>query len=178
MPVAAVTGRADIMDLTGRAGGRTVKFSGGTYSGHPAAMIATLTMIDHLVENEAAIYGRLGEIATELRRVVVESFSNAGIHVRFTGDQIHDLPNNSLHMLVFPRKQDLPLDTPENVYNPEHCDMELSENILQRALLLENVYTVHGLGANSAAHTIADLEYLGGAISRVADLIKPAYQGP
>ena len=81
-------------------------------------------------------------------------------------------------MLVFPKKQDLPLDTPEDVYNPEHCDMELSEEILQLAMLLEDVYIVHGLGANSAAHTLADLEHLGRVISRVAEVIRPAYQGP
>ena len=47
MPVAAVAGRAELMKLAGRGGG--VKFSGGTYSGHPASMLASTTMMEHLV---------------------------------------------------------------------------------------------------------------------------------
>ena len=35
MPVAAVAGKADIMNLAGREGEHKVSFSGGTYSGHP-----------------------------------------------------------------------------------------------------------------------------------------------
>jgi len=178
MPVAAVAGRAEIMELTGRSRGRSVKFSGGTYSGHPAAMIAASTMIDHLVDNESTIYGRLGDIASDLRRVVVDAFATAGIHVRFAGDLINDLPHSSLHMLVFPLKRDLPLDTPEDVYNPEHCDMEMSEEVLQLAMLLEDVYIVHGLGATSAAHSLDDVEHLSQIISRVADRIRPVYRGP
>jgi glutamate-1-semialdehyde 2,1-aminomutase len=177
MPVAAVAGRQEIMELAGRSKGRAVKFSGGTHSGHPASMLAALAMINHLVADEARIYSHLEEIAGALRRVVVEAFASEGIHARFAGDTIQDLPHNSLHMLVFPLKPDLQLDTPEEACNPLLCDLELSDVVLPLAMLLENIFIIHGLGSTSAAHSLADLDYLGEAISRIARRIKPLYQG-
>ncbi|HET6446462.1 MAG TPA: aminotransferase class III-fold pyridoxal phosphate-dependent enzyme [candidate division Zixibacteria bacterium] len=176
MPVAAVAGREDIMEMAGRSRDNAVKFSGGTYSGHPASMLAASTMLNHLVQNESQLYSCMEHGAGELRRIVTEAFSEAGIHIRFAGDLIHDLPFNSLHMLVFPRRQDLRLETPEEIYNPKFCDLELSEDILPLVMLLEDVYIVHGLGSTTAAHTSDDLQYLREAIGRVASRIKPIYQ--
>ena len=63
MPVAAVAGRADVMKLAGRGGG--VKFSGGTYSCHPASMLASYTMMEHLVAQESAVYPRISRAGGE-----------------------------------------------------------------------------------------------------------------
>lgn len=177
MPVAAVAGRTDIMELTGRSTGPAVKFSGGTYSGHPASMIAAAITLDHLVQNEAAIYPHIAQVSRELRRVVVEAFFQKGIHARFTGDLVGDLPDNSLHMLVFPLQPELQLETPEEVYDPELCDLELGEEVLPLAMMLEDVFTVHGLGSTSAAHHAEDLFFLERAVTRVAERIKPVYRG-
>jgi hypothetical protein len=49
MPVAAVAGRAGILGQAGREGGRRVAFSGGTYSAHPAAMLAAKMHLQHIV---------------------------------------------------------------------------------------------------------------------------------
>jgi len=49
----------------------------------------------------------------------------------------------------------------------------LSDVVLQLALLLEDVYTVHGLGATTAAHTREDIGFLAGACRRAARRIKP-----
>jgi glutamate-1-semialdehyde 2,1-aminomutase len=51
MPVAAVAGRADIMSLAGRSG--DVRFSGGTYSCHPASLLAARTMMSWLSDHES-----------------------------------------------------------------------------------------------------------------------------
>lgn len=62
MPVAAVAGRREIMELCGRAGGSRVAFSGGTYSAHPAAMLAPRAMLTHLLAHEAEIYPAIGRL--------------------------------------------------------------------------------------------------------------------
>jgi glutamate-1-semialdehyde aminotransferase len=51
------------------------------------------------------------------------------------------------------------------------CDVELSESVLQLALLLEDVFVMHGLGAVSTAHTEEEIEKLGDACGRAAKRI-------
>ena len=63
--------------------------------------------------------------------------------------------------------------TPEEIYNPAVCDIILSNKVLQLALLLENVFTVLGLGSTTTAHTDEDIEFLTRAYCRVARRIKP-----
>jgi glutamate-1-semialdehyde 2,1-aminomutase len=173
MPVAAVAGRSYIMELSGRDGRGKVRFSGGTYSSHPASMLTARTFLSYLVENEGEIYPALASIGKETRRIVIDALAAEGIYARFAGDRSKVLPDSSLHMLLFPYEKGHPLETPEEVLNPAFCDVTLSERVLQLALLLENVYIVHGLGATTTAHAPADLKTLGDAYRRVARRIKP-----
>jgi glutamate-1-semialdehyde 2,1-aminomutase len=173
MPVAAVAGKAEIMDLAGREGGRKVKFSGGTFSGHPASLLAAKTLMNHLVDNEDVIYPELTEISRKTRGEVIQVFEQEGIMARFAGDQIQDIPGCSLHMLVFPYESGHALISPDEVKNPEICDVTLCENVVQLAMLLENVHVVHGLGSTSLAHTEEDIQTLCDAYRRVAKRIKP-----
>jgi glutamate-1-semialdehyde 2,1-aminomutase len=170
MPVAAVAGRADILSWAGKGG--KVKFEGGTYAAHPASMLAGKIFMRHLIEHEATIYPKLFAAGARLRETVIKTFAEENIYARFAGDRNRDLPGNSLHMLLFPFNEGGELNTPEEVRNPAVCDMLLSEKILQSGLLLENVFTVHGLGSNSAAHTDADLQLLGAACRRFARRVK------
>jgi glutamate-1-semialdehyde 2,1-aminomutase len=173
MPVAAVAGRDDIMSLAGLGQGAKVKFQGGTYAGHPASMLAAKSLLSYLVENEAEIYPKLARIGTKTRETVTRSFADEGINVRFAGDRCDVVPGNSLHMLLFPYEKGLELCKPDEVRNPSICDITLSEKVLQLTLLLEDVYTVHGIGCTTAAHTEEDIEFLGEACRRAAKRIKP-----
>jgi len=173
MPVAAVAGRADILDLAGRAGGSAVAFSGGTYCAHPASLLAAKTLVSHLIAHENDIYAQLDESGRALRRTVSQAFADEGIPVRFSGDRIHDLPVGSMHMLVIPRRSDLTLSTPDEVQNPRLCHTTLADAVVQLAFLLEDVHVVHGIGCNTTAHTSADLQRLGEASQRVARRIRP-----
>ena len=76
MPVSAVAGRADIMALAGREGGSRVKFSGGTYSGHPASMLAGKVLLTHLVAHEQEIYGTLSALGEEMRQTWRQPLAN------------------------------------------------------------------------------------------------------
>jgi len=173
MPVSAVAGRADILKMTSRDEGFRLKFSGGTYSAHAGSMLAANTYMRHLVENEAAVYTKLAERGAETRRQVKSAFAAEGINVRFGGDRNEDLPHASLHMLVFPFETGLTLNTPEEIFDPSFCDQDLSDKVIQLAMLLENIYVVHGLGSTTTAHSSEDLRLLGDGFEKVARRIRP-----
>lgn len=173
MPVAAVAGRADILNLAGAAGGNRVRFTGGTYSAHPASMVAAKAVMEYLVANEAAIYPRLADLGERARRAMEQAFAEEGILARCTGDPRGAFAGSSLGMLHFPCDEGLELTSPDDVYDPQKCDVALRDKVIQTALLLQNVHVVHGLGAVSTAHTEAEVEFLREACRRVARRIKP-----
>ncbi len=172
MPVSAVAGRADIMSLVGSAGGHRVKFSGGTYSAHPASMLAAKTFMSHLVANEEKIYSRLAELGEKARRTMEAAFTQEGIYARCTGYGNETLPGSSMFMLHFPYSEEAQLNRPEDVFDPSVCDVALNGAALQLALLLENVHMTHGHGGLATAHTEADIDFLGEACRRAARRFK------
>jgi glutamate-1-semialdehyde 2,1-aminomutase len=173
MPVSAVAGRADVMKLVGREGDQQVKFSGGTYSGHPASLLAAKTSMTYLVEHEQEVYPRLAELGEMTRQTIETAFSEEGIYARCTGYPNEAVRGSSLTMTHFPYEEGRPLKTPDDVYDPVLCDVTLRERVLKLALLLEDVHVIHGLGAVSMAHTEGDIARLGEACHRVARRIKP-----
>jgi glutamate-1-semialdehyde 2,1-aminomutase len=172
MPVAAVAGRSEIMTIAGREGGRRVRFDGGTYSAHPASMLAGKTMLNYLVDHEQEIYGRLAELGAQVRQHLEKIFADQGILARCTGYPNEAIKGSSLAMLHFPVKPDVEIDSPNVAADPACCLLEVREQVFKLALLLNDVYTVHGLGALSTAHTEADLEHLYRACERVAQRLK------
>ncbi len=172
MPVAAVTGRADIMGLVGRAAGGEVKFSGGTYSAHPSSLMAARTMMYHLIEHEGQIYPRLAELGQKTRQTIAAAFIEEGVHVHCLGDGGEALPGSSMFYLHFPYQKGAHLDRPEEWFDPSVCDSTLREKVLGLALLLEDVFVLHSHGALSTAHTEQDIAFLGEACRRVACRIK------
>jgi glutamate-1-semialdehyde 2,1-aminomutase len=172
MPVAAVAGRADVMTLAGREGGRRVRFDGGTYSAHPASMLAGKTMLNYLVEHEKAVYGRLADLGRQVRQRLEEIFQDEGVLARCTGYPNEVLKGSSLAVLHFPIRPDVEIDSPDVAANPACCSLMAREQVMKLALLLQDVYTVHGLGALSTAHTEDDLEHLYRACKKFARRIK------
>jgi hypothetical protein len=71
----------------------------------------------------------------------------------------------------FPHRDDVVLDTPESVFDPKLCDIELREKVLGLAMLVEDVHLLLAHGAISTAHTEADVTFLGDACRRVAERI-------
>jgi glutamate-1-semialdehyde 2,1-aminomutase len=171
MPVAAVAGRADVLALAGRGGG--VKFSGGTYSCHPASMLASRTMMGWLAEHESEVYPRINALGEKARRAVEGALRTEGLFARCTGDPNDAVRGSSMGAVHFPFEQSTACVTPEETRNPELCDVELSDTVLQLALLLEDVHVMHGLGSVSAAHTEQDIERLADAMGRAARRIRP-----
>lgn len=172
MPVSAVAGRAGIMNLAGSEGDHRVKFSGGTYSGHPASLLAAKTLITYLVDHEEEIYPRLAELGAKTRRTIEAAFAEEGIYARCTGYGNEAFPGSSVFMCHFPYQDDVQLNRPEDVFDPAVCDITLAKEVLQLALLLEDVYALHGHGAVSIAHTEADIDLLGEGCRKAARRLK------
>jgi len=173
MPVAAVAGRADIMNLVGRSAGSKVKFSGGTYSGHPASLLAAKTFMTYLVEHEDEIYPRLAELGEQTRQAMLSAFREEGVYAQCTGGGNDVISGSSMFMLHFPFKENMTLSKPSDWFDPMLCDVALSHKVLDLALLLENVFMLHSHGGVSTAHTEADIEFLAEACRRAARRIKP-----
>ena len=173
MPVAAVAGRAELLELAGRAGGSRVKFSGGTYSAHPGSLLAAKTLMTYLVAHETEIYPHLAEVGARTRLALTEAFVQEGIYVHCTGHGSGALPGSSMFMMHFPYREDAQLDRPEAWFDPAVCDVTLSHKVLDLALLLEDVFMLHSHGAVSTAHTGADIDLLREACRRAARRIKP-----
>lgn len=173
MPVAAVAGRADIMALVGRERSTPVMFSGGTYSGHPASMLAAKIMMNYLVAHKAEIYPRLADLGEKTRQAIQKAFADEGITVHCSGHDPEALPGSSMFMMHFPYDAAARLESPEDWANPTVCDLTLSRKVLELAFLLEGVFLLHCHGAVTMAHTEADIEVLAEACQRVARRIKP-----
>ncbi len=167
MPLAAVAGRADVMNLAGRVGARVVSFSGGTYSGHPASLLASKTMMQYLVAHQQEIYPRLSALGAKAREIMETAFISEGVYARCTGYPNAVLPGSSMFMVHFPHQEGTTLSGPDAVYDPAVCNVALNR-ALQLALLLEDVHVIHGHGALSTAHTEADLDILEQACRQVA----------
>jgi glutamate-1-semialdehyde 2,1-aminomutase len=150
-----------------------VKFSGGTFSAHPASLLAAKTTMTYLVEHEQEVYLRLAELGEKTRRTVEEAFAAEGIFARCTGYGNQALSGSSLAMTHFPHEEDRQLMTPDDVFDPDVCDVTLRERVLKLGLLVEDVHVHHGLGALSVAHTEDDIAFLGEACRRLARRIKP-----
>jgi len=172
MPVAAVAGRREIMKLVGREGGRKVKFSGGTYSGHPASLLAAKTVMEYLVGHEGEIYPRINALGEKARKIAIDAAREEGVYCTTPEYSNEVAKGSSLSLLAFPYEEGRDLRTPADVRDPAVCDVALGEEILQLALLTHDVFVVHGLGAVSTAHTDQDLERLHEPYGRVAQLIK------
>jgi len=173
MPVAAVAGQAAIMDLVGRQGGSKVKFSGGTYSAHPASLLAAKTLLAYLVEHEDEVYPQLAALGARARQAIETAFADEGIYACCTGHSAEVLPGSSLFMVHFPYHHDACLEGPQDWHDPGVCDIALRRLVVDLALLLEDLFVVHGHGAVSTAHTQADIDLLGEACRRAARRIKP-----
>jgi glutamate-1-semialdehyde 2,1-aminomutase len=174
MPVAAVAGRQEIMSLAGREGGRRVRFDGGTYSAHPASMLAGKTVLEYLIEHEAEVYGQLAELGDQVRQRLEAIFADHGILARCTGHPNEAVPGSSLAMLHFPVAPEIEITSPDIAADPACCMLEVREYALKLALLLHDVYAVHGLGALSTSHTEQDLEHL----YRACDAVAARLAGP
>jgi glutamate-1-semialdehyde 2,1-aminomutase len=177
MPVAAVAGRGDIMELCDpdSKAKPKVKFEGGTFSAHPASLIAGITMVTYLIENEEKVYPELARLGDKLRRGTKDIFREQGVHAETTGDGNEVVKGSSLSMLHFPKKEGVNLKYPDEFWNPDLCDVPLRLRILKIGMLNYGVNISDGLGAVGTAHTDDDLDYFFEGLRKFARGLKEKY---
>ncbi len=106
MPITALAGRADIMELCDpKAGARRVRFEGGTFSAHPATMQAGLTMIRYLAAHADEVYPKINRLGARIREEVPKIFAHHGIHAICTGHPNGVAPGSSMGMIQFPQRR-------------------------------------------------------------------------
>lgn len=127
----------------------------------------------HLVEHEAEIYPRLGELGARARQAMENAFVEEGVFACCTGHSDEVLPGSSLFMLHFPYKEDACLEGLQDWHNPTVCDIALRQHVLDLALLLEDVFVSRSHGAVSTAHSEADIDLLAEACRRATRRIRP-----
>jgi hypothetical protein len=126
------------------------------------------------VDHEEEIYPYLARLGAQVRARLKDIFQEHGIIARCTGHPNEAIPGSSLAVLHFPLCPDVQIDSPDVAADPACCMFQVRERLLKLALLLEDVYAVHGLGALSTAHTEENLAHLYAACDRVAQrLSKP-----
>jgi glutamate-1-semialdehyde 2,1-aminomutase len=157
MPVAAVAGRREVMELASRAQKR-VKFEGGTYSAHELSLVASRAMLSRLVEQEAAIYPRLGELGARLRAGIEALFAELSVPVWLSGWPNESTPGSSIVMFDLAAGRGGRPDSPDERIGPGRAHPFVDDELWRSLLLLEGVHARHGLGALSLAHGDAELE--------------------
>ena len=158
MPLSAVVGRADVLDLASEEAHPRVWFNGGTFSAHPLALLAGKTLLDYLIAHEGEIYPALAAKGDRLRRGIERVFGDRGILVRCTGEGNSCVPGSSLAGVQFPHREGFVPTCAEEITDPSLVDVSLRERALKLGLLLHGVNVVHGLGAISTRHSDEDLE--------------------
>jgi hypothetical protein len=127
----------------------------------------------YLVEHEAEVYPRLAVLGERARQTMLDTFRQEGIYAQCTGGGNEVIGGSSMFMLHFPYKEGAELRKPADWFDPSLCDVTLSRNVLDLALLLEDVSVRHSHGAVSAAHKGTDIHFLAQGCRRAARRIKP-----
>lgn len=176
MPVAAVAGREDVMNLchpqTEKE--RRVRFEGGTFSAHPASIQAGLVFLRYLIDNGEKIYSKIGKLGNKVRRQIKEIFKTYGFKVFCTGDGGTVTPHSSLVGVHFIKEKAEEITSPEEIWNPQVCDIEMREKIFKLAMLKEGINIFHGYGAISYAHTEDEIQESLDAVEKIAKKWKKA----
>jgi glutamate-1-semialdehyde 2,1-aminomutase len=168
MPVAAVAGRRDILALCTREQHR-VKFEGGTYSAHELSLLASATLLDHLIKEERTLYPALASAGKDLRDGIRAIAHEAGLAVSLLGTPEPVGASSSLLMLHVLRQPGADPTSPEEMANRAHPFLD--DDLLKSVLMLHGVSVRTGLGGLSTAHGTEDfartLDGFGAAFERL-----------
>ena len=170
MPVSAVAGREDIMALCSpeAKAEQRVKFDGGTFSAHPASLLAGKTFIRYLISHDSNIYPRIGKLGAKVRKGIEEIFAQHGFHVKCTGYGNSIAENSSFVGVQFLHDCIDRITIPEQIWDPEVCDVELREKVFKLAMLEEGFNIFHGYGAISSSHSESEIQASLDAVEKIA----------
>ncbi len=162
LPVGAVVGSQESMELANPVGpgreGQRVSIGGGTFSGNPISMAAGLAAVRYLAGNKEG-YERIGRMGERVRKELSAVFTDHGLAVACTGLE-------SMFQAHFLREEGASIRNARDVhFNTDH---RRRKEEFKLRLANEGVYTMHGGGALSMAHTEEDMKQTLEALEKVA----------
>jgi glutamate-1-semialdehyde 2,1-aminomutase len=170
MPVSAVAGKEDVLRLCSpdAPSESRVKFEGGTFSAHPASMLAGIVFLEHLCQHADEIYPRIGRLGRLVRGEIESIFRSQGFNVTCTGGS-NDLDIESSVIGVHFLKQGTGrITSPNQVWNAAACDFEMREKIFKLAMLNRGFHIFHGFGTISSAHSDRHIKASLNAVEQIA----------
>jgi len=161
--IGIIAGRADILELCdpsiSRRKGEAVLVGGGTFSATPMSMISGLALLGHLRDHAQEIYPALNEKGGRLREGIEEAFQRIGFQGRTIGIA-------SLCGIYLPKDAGVVIRNAGDMHTM--TDVGRMEHEFRIRLLNNGIYTVHGGGALSMAHSDEDIETIIHAVENVA----------
>ncbi len=170
MPLSAVAGRGKILSLCDpkTKSNRRVKFEGGTFSAHPAALLSGLTFLKYLIKEEKKIYPKINKMGEMVRKGIEEIFIRNGFNVKCTGKTKSTGINSSIVGVHFLREKMDHIVSPDDVWNEKVSNFEIREKIFRLAMINKGFNTFHGYGAISYAHTKEEIQASLDAVESIA----------
>lgn len=178
MPFACMVGRREIFAEASTKRFPRVWADSGTFTAHPASLLAARAMLQILVSAGDEIFPRVINRMDRLRERITAAFRQRDIPVHITGNRSADhLPNFPIGTLQFPRDPER-YDTRRAIahWDATAVDIDLRERITKIALLLNGVHCWQGLGVMTDAHTEANVENTACAYERYADEVQAFHE--
>lgn len=166
LPVSAVAGRGEILDLadtrTHEKKTERVWIGGGTFSENALCMRAGIATINRLAERKKEIYTGIGKFGKNLRNSIDSVFYEKGIMTKSTG-------NGSLFATHFMSEGQKKISSPQDVNSSDR----IKERQYYFYLIAQaGIYFIPGhVGAVSTVHTSADMVKFVESTSKFASLL-------
>lgn len=158
-----VAGKADILALCdptiARKKGEGVMMGGGTFSCSPLSMVVGYNVVEYLRRHAKDIYSSIDRLGQRLRQEMVDVFRKHGLLGKTTG-------RGSLCGLYFPYDAETVAKNPEQMH--QLTDLEKLDPEFRIRMINHGVFTMHGVGAVSFAHTDEDIDRVIAATEEVA----------
>jgi glutamate-1-semialdehyde 2,1-aminomutase len=155
MPIGAICGREDILDLASPLKERkkwdSALVGGGTFSINPLSMIAGIKTLSILQKDETKIYPRINAMGENAKQGIEKVLIEQGINAKCTGV-------GSLFQTHFPYEEDVTLKNPKEI---EYLtDAKKRDEEFKLRLINRGFFVMHGGGAVSMAHKEAEINQL------------------
>lgn len=158
MPFACLAGSKEIFARASMSNIPRVWADVGTFTSHPATLIAVITVLKFLVEHESEIYPQIIENMDSLRGNIRKIFDGYNIPIDVTGlSQDADIPNFPIGTIRFLRNPEKYDNTNAlSHWDSNSVNIEFRDRISKIALLLKGIHTWQGLGIMTSAHKDTD----------------------
>jgi glutamate-1-semialdehyde 2,1-aminomutase len=168
MPISAVVGRADIMELANPLKEcekwEKVLMGGGTFSCNPLSMIAGITTLSILQNDKTKIYPKINALGEQAKQGVEKALIEQGVNVKCTGV-------GSFFQTHFPFEEEgVTLRSSKDV--EYFTDVKKRDREFKLRLLNHGFFVMHGGGAVSTAHTKSEIKQLIEAASEIGAEMK------